>query len=340
MIHIDGQQGEGGGQVLRSALVLSAVTGLPFRVEGIRARRPNPGLAPQHLRAVRIFREITGATCKGDELRSQFLQFVPGKVEHGSYTVDIGTAGSVTLALQALAIPLALVGGTSEMVLRGGTHVSWSPPFNYVESCWLPFMTRLGFRLEIRMERAGFYPKGGGEVRVRVKGGSEVQPLRLEEPGELGSVQIVSAAAKLPGHVCQRQASRARVGVQAAGVRPTVHLVELQAPSPGSVVAITGIFENTRIVATALGSRGKRAESVGEEAAAAFCTFIDRPGAVDEHLADQIVLPLALATGESVFTTVRITRHLVTNVEVIRLFLDREIEVEGEVGKPGRVRIQ
>ncbi len=340
MIHIDGRQGEGGGQVLRSALVLSAVTGLPFRVEGIRARRPNPGLAPQHLQAVRIFREVTGGTCKGDELRSEVLQFVPGKVRHGSYRVKIGTAGSVTLVLQALAIPLALVRGTSELVLRGGTHVSWSPCFNYVESCWLPFMTRLGFQLDVQMERAGFYPKGGGELKARIEGGTDVQPLRLEEPGELGSVQIVSAAAKLPGHVRHRQASRARVGVQAAGVQPSVHLVELQALSPGSVVAITGIFGKSRVVTAALGARGKRAESIGEEAAAAFCSFIDRPGAVDEHLADQIVLPLALAPGESVFTTVRVTRHLVTNVEVIRKFLDRKIEVEGAVGEPGRVRIQ
>jgi RNA 3'-terminal phosphate cyclase (ATP) len=129
------------------------------------------------------------------------------------------------------------------------------------------------------------------------------------------------------------------VGVQAAGVEPVVHLVELQAPSPGSVVAVTGIYENTRIVTTALGSRGKRAEIVGEEAAAAFSTFVDRSGAVDEHLVDQMVLPLVLAKGESVFTTVRITRHLVTNVEVIRAFLHREIMVEGKVGEPGRIRI-
>jgi RNA 3'-terminal phosphate cyclase (ATP) len=190
------------------------------------------------------------------------------------------------------------------------------------------------------MERAGFYPKGGGEVRGRIEGATQIRSLRLEGPGELRAVKIVSAAAKLPGHVRQRQAVRARVGVEAVGVRPAVHLVELQASSPGSVVAVSGVFENVQVVTTALGARGKPAESVGEEAAAAFCAFIDRPGAVDEHLADQIVLPLALAAGESVFTTTRITRHLVTNVEVIRLFLDREISVEGDVGDPGRISIQ
>ncbi len=339
IVHIDGSRGEGGGQVLRTALALSVLSGRPFRMTGIRARRSNPGLAPQHLQAVRAFCQLSQASCRGDKQGSRELDFEPGPVRSGSYAVDIGTAGSVTLVLQALALPLALAEGASEISLRGGTHVPWSPPFNYIESCWLPFMTRIGVRMEIELERAGFYPKGGGQVSVRIRGGSRLRPLSLIERGELRAIEIVSAAARLPTHVQQRQAGRARAGVQAAGVAPAVQLVEMKAASPGSVVAVTGVFDKTRVVASALGARGKSAEKVGQEAAAAFRFYFDRPGAVDEYLADQMVLPLALAEGASEITTVRMTQHLRTHVEVIRAFLNCKIELDGELGAPGRIRV-
>jgi RNA 3'-terminal phosphate cyclase (ATP) len=254
--------------------------------------------------------------------------------------VDIGTAGSVTLVLQALALPLALAEGTSEVFLRGGTHVPWSPPYNYIELCWLPLVSGIGLSLDVRLERAGFYPRGGGEVFARIHGGASLEGLDMTERGGLEALEIVSAAARLPGHVRNRQAGRARVGVEAAGVRPLVQLVELEAFSPGSVVAVTGVFEKTRTVASALGARGKPAETVGEEAAAAFRFYLERSGALDEHMADQLVLPLALARGSSELTTVRVTKHLKTNVEVIRSFLDRSVVIEGEIGLPGRVKIK
>ncbi len=339
IVHIDGSCGEGGGQVLRTALALSVLTERPFRMTGIRAGRSNPGLAPQHLHAVRAFCEVSRASCRGDKQGSRELEFAPSPVRNGSYEVDIGTAGSVTLVLQALALPLALAEGASEILLRGGTHVPWSPSFNYIESCWLPFMTRIGVRMKIELGRAGFYPKGGGEVLVRIEGGSRLRSLSLTERGKLRAIEIVSAAARLPTHVRQRQAGRARAGVQAAGVAPAVQLVEMKAASPGSVVAVTGVFDKTRVVASALGARGKSAEKVGEEAAAAFRFYLDRPGAVDEYLADQMVIPMALAEGASEITTVKITQHLRTNVEVIRAFLNRKIELDGEVGAPGRIRV-
>jgi len=338
-VEIDGSRGEGGGQILRSALALSVVTGRPFRLAGIRAQRPNPGLAPQHLHTVRAFRDISGASCRGDELGSGELSFEPGRPRAGSYRIEIETAGSVTLVLQALHLPLAFAPGPSELYLRGGTHVPWSPSFNYVESCWLPIMARLGLRLDLRLERAGFYPRGGGRVSARIEPAERVQPLELMERGTLLALEVVSAAAGLPGHVRQRQASRARVGVQAAGVAPSVQLVELAADSPGSVVAVNAVFQNTRVTTSALGARGKPAESVGEGAAAAFRFYLGRPGALEEHLADQILLPLALASGSSVFTTVRVTQHLLTNAEVIRDFLERRIDIQGAVGEPGTIRI-
>ena len=341
LVQIDGSRGEGGGQILRTALALSVISGRAFRLTEIRARRPRPGLAPQHLQAVRVFCELSGASCSGDREGSLELVFSPGPVRPGAYRVDIGTAGSVTLVLQALAAPLALAGSSSQVVLRGGTHVPWSPPFNYIESCWLPFMRQAGFELDVELERAGFYPKGGGEVVARIEGGAKPKALQLIERGELKAVEIVSATTPtLPAHVRQRQASRAQVGVRSSGCDPFVQLVKLPAASPGSVVAITGRFEKTRVTTSALGARGKSAESVGEEAAAAFRDYLDRPGAVDERLADQLVLPLALAPGSSELTTVRVTEHLRTNVEVIRTFVDRSIEIVGDLGQPGRIVIR
>lgn len=338
-VEIDGSRGEGGGQILRSALALSVVTGRGFHLTGIRAGRPKPGLAPQHLHAVRALRDVSGASCRGDGIGSVELFFEPGRPRAGSYRIDIETAGSVTLVLQALCLPLVFAGEPSELSLRGGTHVPWSPPFNYLESCWLPFMARLGLGLGLKLERAGFYPRGGGRVAARIEPADRIQPLELTERGTLLTLEVVSAAAGLPGHVRQRQASRARVGVQAAGVSPSVQLQELAADSPGSVVAVNAVFEHTRVTTSALGARGKPAETVGEEAAAAFRFYLGRPGALDEHMADQILLPLALASGPSVFTTVRVTRHLVTNAEVIRAFLEREIHIEGAIGEAGTVRI-
>ena len=341
MVRIDGTRGEGGGQVLRTALALSVVTGRPFHLTGIRARRKRPGLAPQHLHAVRVFRELSGATCTGDTEGSSELSFSPGAVRSGSYRVDVGTAGSVTLILQAMALPLALAEGRSEIDLRGGTHVPWSPPFNFIESCWNPFMHELGMELHLELERAGFYPRGGGRIIARIDGGAKLKPLHLVERGSLRAVEIVSAAAiQLPAHVRQRQASRAHVGVRSAGCQASVQLVKLPAGSPGSVVAITGWFEKTRVTTSALGARGKSAETVGEEAASAFRDYLNRPGAVDEKLADQLVLPLALASGPSELTTVRVTRHLETNVETIRAFVDRPLEIVGGLGQPGRVLIR
>ena len=340
LVQIDGGRGEGGGQVLRSALALSVITGRPFHIRAIRSRRKPPGLAPQHLHALRAFRELSAASCRGDEEGSREVVFEPQRVRPGSYEVDIRTAGSVTLVLQALALPLALADGASELVLRGGTHVPGSPPFNYIESCWLPFMRRLGLEMDVDLDKAGFFPRGGGQISARIQGGVKLGCLQLLKPGALRELEIVSAASDLPAHVRQRQAARARSGVQATGHEASVQLLKLEAASPGSVVAITGRFDETWITTSALGGRGKSAEAVGEEAAAQFRFFLERPGAVEERLADQIVLPLALASGASEFTTVRVTEHLRTNVDVIKAFVERPIELEGKLGQPGRFLVR
>ena len=283
---------------------------------------------------------MSGASCRGDEEGSREVVFTPERVRPGSYSVDIRTAGSVTLVLQALALPLALAEGPSELVLHGGTHVPWSPPFNFIESCWLPFMRHLGLEMNVQLDRAGFYPKGGGQISARIQGEAQLRPLQFLDPGSLRSLEIVSAACGLPAHVQQRQAARARSGVQATGHEVSVQLLKLEAASLGSVVAISGRFDETWITTSALGARGKSAEAVGEEAAAQFRFYLERPGAVDERLADQIVLPLALAPGASEFTTVRVTEHLRTNIDVIKAFLERTIELDGKLGQPGRVVVR
>lgn len=338
-LHIDGSRGEGGGQMLRTALSLSVVTGRAFEIQNLRARRRNPGLAPQHLHTVRVFREISDAHCRGDEPGSMELSFVPGTARAGEYEVKIPTAGSVTLVLQAVSLPLALQAGDSRLRLEGGTHVPWSPPFNYIESCWLFFMERLGLSIEAKLERAGFYPRGGGLIEAHFRGSARLTPLRLTERGELRALEIVSMASRLPPHIRQRQASRARTAVLGAPMPPAVQLMQVPAASPGSVVAITGVFDATRVTTSALGARGKPAERVAEEAAYAFNEFLERPGAVDPYLADQLLLPLALAEGASEYTTTQVSQHLVTQAEMLRMFLERKVEVRGLVGEPGRVLI-
>ena len=197
-------------------------------------------------------------------------------------------------------------------------------------------MRRLGLEMSLQLDKAGFYPRGGGQITARIEGGAKLLPLQLLDPGRYGLSRSSRRAAGLPAHVRQRQAARARAGVQAAGHEASVQLLKLEAASPGSVVAISGRFAETWITTSALGARGKSAEAVGEEAAAQFRFYLERPGAVDERLADQIVLPLTLASGSSEFTTVRVTEHLRTQVDVIQAFLERTVELDGTLGQPGR----
>ena len=341
-IEVDGAMGEGGGQVLRSALSLSLLTGQSFRLSRIRANRDRPGLRPQHLAAVQAAARVAGAEVRGDRVGSEEIAFAPGPVRPGDYFFDIGTAGATSLVLQTLLLPLALAPGTSSVTIRGGTHVPWSPCFHYLDWQWRPLLARIGVPFDLTMTMAGFYPQGGGELQAQIPGGARPRPLKLTERGPVRSIRGLSAVGNLPREIAERQRRQALRRLQnlLPDMEPEVVVEELPAASRGTVLLLLAECEPGRACCFALGARGKRAERVADEAVDALAAFLRSDGAVDPWLADQLLLPLALADGPSELRTSEVTAHLLTNAEVIRLFLPVEIGVDGPLGGPATVQVR
>jgi len=343
---IDGSHGEGGGQILRSTLSLSAITGRPVRIENIRANRKKPGLAAQHLTSVRAAAMLCDAEVKGAELGSQRLQFIPRKsVRAGDYFLDVaearegGSAGSVMLVLQTLLLPLALAVGDSTVILRGGTHVDMSPSYDYVHDVWLPTLARMGVRAELSQVRSGWFPVGRGEVRLRIVGAAELRPICLEHRGPLREVTGRALAANLPTHVCERMAARARDLLEQAGMTAEIEAVVLNAACPGAGLYLTAHYENSPAGFSAQGKRGKPAEQVAEEACFALLHHYRSSMALEQHLADQLILPAALCRGESVFSVERVSSHLVTNAWVVERFGLARIDIVPAAEGTGFVKI-
>ena len=335
MLHLDGSYGEGGGQILRTALSLAAALEQPVHIADIRAGRAKPGLRPQHLAGVLALARITDAEVTGAQLHSRELTFRPRGLYPGQYLFDVaektGSAGSVTLLAQALLPPLLAADRPSRLTLRGGTHVAWSPPAHYFLHVFLPALAQLGARVEMTLERWGWYPRGGGEVVLEVHPAPRLSGAEWRTPPDYRDFRAISAASRLPEQVARRQVERlkSRLG----GDMP-VDLVQAGGLDAGSMVLLYG----PRAGFDALGARGKPAEKVADEAADQFVTFRDRRAAVDRHLADQIVLYLARARGASLFITPEITLHLLTNLWVIEQFLGPIFEVQGELGEKGEIR--
>ena len=340
LLELDGSFGEGGGQILRTSLSLALLSGRGFHLRNVRAGRPKPGLQPQHLMSVRSAGQIGDAQMRGASLGSSDLVFEPGKVRHGKYRFDIGTAGATGLVLHTLYLPLILgATGPSELILTGGTHVSTSPCFHFLDVTWRSYLAALGLQLRLEMKRPGFYPRGGGEVHVFLQPATEVQPLCLLERGPV-RITGFSAVAGLPDHIAHRQARRLKVRLEQNKLRAAID-EETWEGGPGSVLAAILDTRPALTLFFALGERGKPAERVADDVLDEVLGYLaaGEQHAVDAHSADQLVVPLALAKGTSEYTTACVTRHLTTNVAVIRQFLDRDIVCEGEEGQPGRVRI-
>ena len=352
MLTIDGSYGEGGGQVVRTSLALSAITGQPVHLVKIRAGRRKPGLMPQHLTGVRAVAKVCDAELDGAKLDSQELTFEPHSAPRaGQYTFDVaqfakgGSAGAVTLILQTVLLPLALAEGTSQVTLGGGTHVAWSPPFDYVKRVYLPTLGRMGIKAKANIERWGWYPIGGGEVKATVEGlGAGQEPrlpaaslagLDLRERGAVVRVRGLSASSNLPKHIRTRQEGAALQVLRSNGVNARFEVVDAPSKGQGTVVFLWADFENAVAGFTSLGERGKPAEQVAEEAARELVEFLHGHAALDRHLADQLVLPMALAATPSQFTTERVTQHLLTNAWVVNQFFPGRVRVEGEEGQPG-----
>jgi RNA 3'-terminal phosphate cyclase (ATP) len=340
MIRIDAGQGEGGGQVLRAALALSAVRGVPVELRGIRAGRKPPGLQPQHLTAVTALGRICDAEVSGAALGSQAVRFVPGPVRPATYRFDIGTAGSIPLLLQALLLPLALAGGPSRLTLIGGTHVPWSPPADFVRDIFLPRVAQMGICARLEVCRWGLYPHGGGRIEVEVDGSAALSPLSLVRRAGAVVVRGVSAAGGLPRDAAERLRQRAARRLAEAGHAARIDVGEITAADPGSFVFLTADYGGGRAGFSGLGGRGDEPERVADAAVDGLLEFVKSDAACDPYLADQLVVPLALAAGTSRFTTSRVTPHLVTAVSLAQQILGCPAQVRGDIGSPGSVTLE
>ncbi len=350
LLHLDGSYGEGGGQLLRTALTLSVLEKRPFRMTQIRAGRRKPGLRPQHLAAVRAMARIANAHVEGDQLGARELLFEPsGSVTAGNHTIDISvlgdqpSAGSVCLILQTLLLPLAMRGRhASRLMLIGGTHVRWSPCYHYLAEIYLPLLARVGINCRLELGQWGWYPKGGGEMEAHIEPvlpTDSLQGLNLTERGALLEAWGLSAASNLPQHIIERQASQLSGRLRSRRIKADILQFDAPSPSTGTVVFLLTQYEHAVAGFTGYGRLRYPAERVADDAFEAFDAYRRTKAPVDPHLANQIVTPLALAGGNSFFRTSSITSHLLSAVWMVRQFLDRQIEVRGELGHPGYVLI-
>ncbi len=338
-IRIDGSYGEGGGQVLRTALVFACVLQKEIEIFNIRKGRKIPGLQAQHLTCVKVAQAISGAEVEGATLQSQVLRFSPKKIKGGNLSLDVETAGSVCLVLQSIILPLSLATPSSELKIKGGTHVPFSPPVTYFQKILFPFLNRSGLDLSIELIKWGWYPKGGGEIVCKVKPAEKIRPLNLiQREGPL-KLTGLSAVSNIPVSIAQRQRQKAEKILQKNDCRLETEILDAPSRGKGSFFFISASFDNSLAGFSSLGAIGKRAEQVSDEACKTFLEYVKTSGAVEEHLADQLIPFLALAQGESNFTVSRISQHLLTNVWVTQQFLPVNIEVEGEENQPGKIKI-
>ncbi len=333
MIVVDGSQGEGGGQILRSSLGLAMLSGKPLKIEKIRAGRRKPGLMRQHLTAVLAAQTLCGAKVRGAEIGSSALLFEPGPVRAGEYHLAIGTAGSTNLVLQTLLPALLEAGGASRLSLEGGTHNPLAPPWEFFAESFLPLLRRMGGRVEARLEKHGFYPAGGGRIVAEIEPG----PLgRLDLPAG-GAERRVTAKvlyAHLPDHVARREVKTLLTMTGWATERVTAERVA--SVGPGNVVLIRVDEGELVEVIAAFGEKGVAAEQVATEAVHLYRRHFARRAPVGEHLADQLLLPMALGQGGS-FLTGPLSRHTTTQIELLERFLPVAVKTEDD--PEGRVRV-
>lgn len=313
MIEIDGATGESGGQIIRTAMTLSAITQKPVHIFNIRAGRPNPGLQAQHLTAVKAVRNICRGTLSHAEVGSTELTFEPGEIVGGKYEFNIGTAGSVTLVAQTVLPVLLFASKTSEIKIIGGTHVIKSPGYDYFENIFLKAMNKIGVKATAKLDKTGFYPKGGGEITMQVE---PSKPIAISKWERDEHVEVIIRLAGLPTGIAIREK---KIFVQ--NNIEHIHVYEDQALSLGNAITAW----RGHIGSYALGEKGKRAEEVAQECINEL--DIGKQIDVDKHLADQLLIYAALAEGETVYETSEITEHTRTNAGIIGKFIDKKIDI-------------
>ncbi len=328
VVEIDGSIGEGGGQILRSALALSMVTGRPCRLKNIRAGRKKPGLLRQHLTALEAAAKIGSATVEGAALGSRDLFFRPGSPRSGCYRFPVGTAGSATLVLQTVLPALLTASGSSEIVLEGGTHNPFAPPFDFLDRVLLPVLNRMGPRIRAELERPGFYPAGGGLFRVTVDPVPRLSRIDILRRGGIVSRKAVARVSNLSPQIAEREL--AIVARSLSWSAECLHAEQLHdAAGPGNVLMLEIASEHVTELFTGFGRRGTPAEQVAEGVVKEAREYLGSGAPVGPYLADQLLVPFGVA-GEGSYRTVRPTRHTLTNIEIVRMFLDVEIAVRQE----------
>ncbi len=324
-IEVPGAVGEGGGQVLRTSLALSIITGKPFHITNIRARRKTRGLRAQHLACVRAAAEICGAEVTGDEIGSGELRFIPGPVKAGEYSFDIGTAGSTTLVLQTVLLPLLGADEPSKVEVTGGTHNPMAPPVEFLSRCFLPELAKMGAAVSLEIERAGFYPAGGGRIVATIDPVAEWQPYSLTDGGETTLVEASVTLSKLPEHIAERELETIQ---QKLGLEDdAMHIILAESDGPGNVAQIIAERAYVTEVFTGFGAKTIPAEKVAKGVARDYQNYRRNTAPVGEHLADQLLLPLAVGAGGR-FRSSKLSQHTRTNGQIIQLFLPSKIHDE------------
>ncbi|WP_444943305.1 RNA 3'-terminal phosphate cyclase [Microbulbifer sp. ZKSA006] len=337
MIEIDGAQGEGGGQILRTSLTLSVCLGMPVRIKNIRAGRRKPGLLRQHLACLRAAKEISGAEVSGEQLGAAEITFAPGEVCPGSYHFPIGSAGSTSLVFQTVLLPLLLTDGISELHFEGGTHNKKAPSFDFIARTYLPLLARMGGCVDVALDGYGFYPAGGGSWHARIQPLSQWSPLALTERGEFLEREAVATSAHIPAHVAERELARVRKQCQWPSER--LHQRQVKSQGPGNVLSLRLQSQQLTEVFDSMAEQGTSAERVADRAIRQMQRYIHAGVAVGEHLADQLILPLVLGAGGS-FTTLKPSLHLLTNIEVVRQLTGATIDLRQEGEDRWRVLVE
>ena len=332
-IRIDGSYGEGGGQILRTSVALSAITKKPIEVFNIRAKRDNPGLRPQHVSAVKAIASLCDANVQQVNVGSSMIRFAPKEMRSGSMKIDVGTAGSITMILQAVIPAISISGKRAEVELIGGTDTRWSPTFDYLRYVFHSAYKVLGINFDLSVLRRGYYPVGGGVVKVAIEPCSKLKPLDMINAPKV-EPKMVSVCSMLPKDVAERQIASALAKLQKANVRCNSYSASFeQSHSPGSSILIYSISDYGPFIGgDSIGERGKRAEQVGAEAADKFLDAYVSNAPIDPYLADMLILPLSLADGKSRFMVNRVSQHLSTNLYVTSKFVDYKYEISKSNG--------
>ncbi len=342
---IDGSFGEGGGQILRTAVALSAITGKPIRIFNIRAKRNPPGLRPQHLTAVKAVAKLSNASTSGLSVGSTEIRFSPSKIHGGRFEFDAGTAGSTTLILQSLMPVMAFADSSVEAVIKGGTNNPLAPPLEYLENVVLPVLGRMGASFRVRLYRRGFYPKGQGVISASSNPVRMLSPIKLTGKPRIRKITGLAYSCRLPEHITERMAKTAEKMLREHGYDVEVNRESLQpnnpkcSPDPGTGIILYAWTEDNLVLGVdKLGEKGVPAEKVAEEAVKSMLEEIKAEAPVDSHLGDQLVVWVALADGVSEYETTKLTTHTATAIELCKKLTGAEFEVEGNLGERARIR--